>query len=134
MLASVSLLVFVMIGPMAPSVKIALFLAFATLLFTYYPIKQRFTLSDGQAEKSILVKANFFGRISIAYDASGKMNTLKMGKLSATTQQMIFALPFGDQTRSFTLIHLGNARYFLLSEQVNPQSARAAIVENTFCF
>ncbi len=114
--------------------KIGSLVAYITLFLTYYPIKQKFFVSDGDMTALLRAKANFFGYVSVDVEANGQRNTQKLGKIGYTTTYMQFTFQLGDGLRHFTLINLINTKYFLLSERSDLTLPRISIKRNVFCF
>jgi hypothetical protein len=104
------------------------------LWVTFYPIKQKFTFVDDGIEQTILARANIWGQITCRFNVDGEMKTKKLGRLSRTSQYLHFDVSMHGILQKFTLIHLGNTRYFFLSAQIQGATGNLNLVRNDYCF
>ena len=115
-------------------VRIAAVCVAVFLLLTYRPIHQKFVLADERSTVVMRASAGLFGNVTVRLASNGETRVLKLGKIGRPTTQKQFEESFGDVTRSFSLGHLANTRYFLLGENTSPGVPRAVIQENSLCF
>jgi hypothetical protein len=133
-LASVMLLVVALRPDFPALVRIAAAAIAITALLTYRPINQQFILIDDHATVRMRASATLFGNVCMHVASSGETRVIKLGRLGRTTRQMHFEARFGETTRSFSLAHLTNTRYFLLGETPALSAQPAVIQTNVFCF
>jgi hypothetical protein len=103
-------------------------------LLTHRPIHQTFILADAHSTVRMRASASWFGNVCVRVASSGETHVIKLGRIGGLTKQMHFEARFGDITRSFSLGHLSNTRYFLLGENSASNVQRAVIQANVFCF
>ena len=103
-------------------------------VLTHRPIHQKFILVDPHATVLMRASADWIGNVSVRLVSNGQAHVVKLGRISLLTRQMHFQANFGDMTRSFSLGHLTNTRYFLLGEAAPLNVERAVVRENVFCF
>ena len=115
-------------------VKLIVVLIVLALWITFYPIKQKFVFNDNGVELSFFARANILGQITLIFDIDGEMKSEKLGRLSRTSQYLHLDVLTHGVLRKYTLIHLGNSRYFFLSGQDQGASSSLRLVSNEFCF
>ena len=103
-------------------------------LLTHRPIHQMFILVDAHSTVHMRASANLIGNVSVRVASNGETHVVKLGRIGRLTNQMHFEARFGDMTRSFSLGHLTNTRYFLLGENAPSNVQRAVVQTNVFCF
>ena len=116
------------------AVRIAASVIAVLALLTHRPIHQKFVLADAHSTVLVRASANLIGNVSVRVASNGATRVVKLGHIGRLTRQMHFEANFGDTTRSFSLGHLTNAKYFLLGENGPSELQRAVVQENAFCF
>jgi hypothetical protein len=103
-------------------------------VLTHRPIHQKFVLVDSHATVLMCASADWIGNVSVRLESNDQAHVVKLGRIGFLTRQMHFEASFGDVTRTFSLGHLTNTRYFLLGEAEPLNVDRAVVRENVFCF
>ena len=133
-LAAVLLLAVAARSDLPATVRVAASGIAVLALVTHRPIHQKFILVDAHSTVIMRASANLIGNVSVRIASDGETHVVKLGRIGWIAKQMHLEARFGDMTRSFSLGHLANARYFLLGENAPLNVQRAVVQENVFCF